>query len=216
MCGKCAETCCTNSIELAGREVSTLELVKELEKDVIFYDSSKGGITISGGEPLSQGEFTLDLLQRCKDMEFHTAVDTSGFGNTSVLMEISKYTDLFLFDIKLMDEVLHKQYTGVSNEIILQNLKQLSNLGKRIWIRIPIVPGINDAEENIAATAKLIKTTPGIEQINLLPYHNAAMEKYKRLHKEYQLNDLKIPAMEYMDKIVELYRLYGINVLIGG
>jgi pyruvate formate lyase activating enzyme len=216
LCGKCAEICCTNAIEVAGREISAVKLMKELEKDVIFYDSSKGGITISGGEPLSQGEFTLELLQLCKKMELHTAVDTCGFGNSLLLEEISRYTDLFLFDIKLVDEARHKQHTGVSNEIILQNLRLLSSLGKRIWIRVPIIPGINDDSENIAATAKLIVSTAGIEQINLLPYHNAAEEKYRRLNKEYQLQDTKIPQKDYMDKIAELYRLHGINVLIGG
>lgn len=216
MCGNCAEMCYTNSIEVAGCEVSAIDLVKELEKDVIFYDSSKGGVTISGGEPLSQGEFTLELLQRCKQMEYHTAVDTCGFGNSSMLEEISKYTDLFLFDIKLVDQERHKQHTGVSNGIILQNLKLLSALGKRIWIRVPIIPGINDDEENIAATAQLIMSTAGVEQVNLLPYHNAAMEKYKRLKKEYQLGDIKIPQKDYMDKIAVRYRLQGINVIIGG
>jgi pyruvate formate lyase activating enzyme len=216
MCSSCAQLCCTNALEVAGREVSVLELVKELEKDTIFYDSSKGGITVSGGEPLSQGEFTLELLKRCKQLELHTTVDTSGFGSTAILEEISKYTDLFLFDIKLVDKERHQQHTGVSNEIILQNLELLSKLGKRIWIRLPVIPGINDDEENISATAKLIQATAGVEQINLLPYHNAAMEKYKRLNKEYQLNDIKMPQKEYMDKIAGFYRLQGINVLIGG
>jgi pyruvate formate lyase activating enzyme len=216
MCGRCTEVCYANALEFAGREVSVVELVKELEKDIIFYDSSKGGITVSGGEPLSQGEFTLELLQRCKQMEIHGAVDTCGFGSSSMLEKISKYTDLFLFDIKLVDEERHKQHTGVSNGIILQNLRLLSTLGKRIWIRIPIIPGINDDEENISATAKLIISTGGVEQVNLLPYHNAAMEKYKRLSKEYQLPDTKLPQKDYLDKITDLYRLHGVNVLIGG
>ena len=214
LCGGCAEACYSNALEVAGREVSAANLVKELKKDIIFYDSSKGGVTISGGEPLSQAEFTLELLQRCKQLEVQTAVDTCGFGSSSMLEEISKYTDLFLFDIKFVNEEQHKQHTGVSNVIILQNLKLLSELGKRIWIRVPIIPGINDDEENIAATAKLIKSTAGVEQVNLLPYHNAAIEKYKRLGKEYQLNNIKIPQKDYMEKIAALYS--GVNVIIGG
>lgn len=216
LCGNCAKTCCTNAIEIAGRDVNAMELMRELEKDIIFYDSSKGGITISGGEPLSQGEFTLDLLERCKQLELHTAVDTSGYGGASILEEISKYTDLFLYDIKLIDRERHMQNTGVSNETILQNLKLLSSKGKRIWIRIPVVPGINDDEENIEATARLIKTTTGVEQVNLLPYHNAAIEKYKRLNMKYALSDTKIPQKDYMDEIAAAYQLHGINVLIGG
>lgn len=216
MCESCVSVCCTNAMEAAGRQVETANLIKELEKDVIFYDSSRGGVTISGGEPLAQGEFTLELLQCCKQSEIHTAVDTSGFGNASELEKISKYTDMFLYDIKLMDEERHKQHTGVSNKLILQNLKLLSSLGKRIWIRIPVIPGINDDEENIEATAKLIKSTGGIEQVNILPYHNAAMEKYRRLNKVYKLQDVKIPGKEYIQEIADSYRQKGVNVIIGG
>jgi len=216
MCGSCSTICCTNAIELAGRIVSAMELLHDLEKDVIFYDSSKGGITISGGEPLAQCEFTLELLQLCKKKEIHTAVDTSGYGSTSCLEKISQYTDLFLYDIKLIDKERHEQHTGVSNEIILQNLRLLSSLCKRIWIRIPIIPGINDDEENIAATASLIRSINGIEQVNLLPFHNTASEKYARLNKDYRLKHLKIPDEEHINKTAALYREQSINVLIGG
>lgn len=216
MCGSCAQICCTNALEMAGREVSVADLMKELEKDIIFYDSSRGGITLSGGEPLSQGEFVLALLKHCKKLEIHTTLDTCGFGSSTLLEEISKYTDLFLFDIKLMDEARHKQHTGVSNESIIQNLQLLSSLGKRIWIRVPIIPGINDDEENIAATAKLIISTRGVEQVNILPYHNAALEKYHRLNKTYQLNQTKLPEAEHMKNIADLFRFHGVNVIIGG
>lgn len=216
LCGVCAKVCCSNALEMAGRQVSVSELLRELEKDIIFYDSSKGGITISGGEPLAQGEFSLELLQGCKKLELHTVVDTSGFGDPTLLEEISKYTDLFLYDMKLMDDERHKQHTGVSNKLILENLALLSRLGKRIWVRIPVIPGINDDEDNIAATAAWIRATGGIEQVNLLTYHNTAMEKYKRLHKQYQLSDIEVPGKEHMEHIADLYHQKGVNALIGG
>ncbi len=215
-CGSCAEVCCTNAIELAGKEISVEALIKELEKDVIFYDSSKGGVTISGGEPLGQSEFTLELLRECKKRDINTAVDTSGYGNADALEKIAGLTDLFLYDIKLIDKEKHIQYTGVSNDLIHHNLKMLSDNGKKIWIRIPIIPGINDDAANIEATAKLIKSTSGIQQVNLLPYHNTAMDKYKRLNKKYALQDVKQPQKEHMDKIMDLYRRQGINAYIGG
>lgn len=216
MCGSCASVCCTNAIELAGKEISVEALIKELEKDVIFYDSSKGGVTISGGEPLGQSEFTLELLLECKKRDINTAVDTSGYGNTDALEKIAGFADLFLYDIKLMDNEKHIQYTGVSNNLILHNLKMLSESGKKIWIRIPVIPGINDNAANIEATSKLIKSTVGIQQVNLLPYHNTAMDKYRRLNKKYDLQDVKQPQKEYMDIILDLYRKQGINAYVGG
>lgn len=215
-CGSCAEVCCTNAILLAGKEISVEELIKELEKDVIFYDSSKGGVTISGGEPLAQPGFTLELLKECKKRDIHTAVDTSGFGNADDLEKIAGFADLFLYDIKLMEEEKHIRYTGVSNALIHHNLKLLSEMGKKIWIRIPVIPGINDNIENIKAAARFIKSTGGIEQVNLLPYHNTAMDKYKRLNKDYAFKAVKQPSKEYMDKILDLYRIQGINAYIGG
>jgi len=215
-CGQCAEICCTNAIELAGKEIEADELLKELEKDIIFYDSSKGGVTISGGEPLSQPDFTLKLLKGCKRKGIHTAVDTCGFGKPEDLREIANFADLFLYDIKLMDKEKHLQYTGAGNDLIMENLKLLSSRSKRIWIRIPLIPGINDDEGNIRATANLVRNTAGVEQVNLLPYHNAAAEKYNRLNKAYQLNHIKLPQKEYIDEIAEQYRKQGVNVIIGG
>lgn len=215
-CGQCADICCTNAIELAGKDVELTELMKELEKDIIFYDSSRGGVTISGGEPLSQADFTLALLKSCKKKDIHTAVDTCGFGKSEALDKIANYTDLFLYDIKLMDKEKHVQHTGVENDLILQNLKLLAAKNKRIWIRLPLIPSVNDDEDNIKATAQLIRSTAGIEQVNLLPYHNAAREKYHRLNKEYALDDISLPKKDYIENIADLYKQQGVNVIIGG
>lgn len=192
------------------------EVISQIEKDSIFYDESGGGVTFSGGEPLSQPEFLLELLRQCKKREYHTAIDTSGYGSTDTIHAISGVTDLFLYDLKLIDNDKHIKYIGVSNKLILENLKLLSQLGKRIFIRIPIIPGINDDDSNIKATVEVIQSTPGIEQVNILPYHNIAFDKYNRLGKQNSLMDIPVPSAEYMESIAGKFLLYGIKVKIGG
>lgn len=216
LCGSCGEVCFSNAIEMAGREIESGTLLKELEKDIIFYDSSGGGITISGGEPLSQADFTLELLKGCRKHGIHTTVDTSGFGSASDLRAICEYTDLFLYDLKLMEDQRHIEHTGVSNGGILENLKLLAELGKRIWLRLPVIPGINDDEAHISAAASFIKDLGGIEQVHLLPYHNGAVEKYKRLNRDYPLESVKVPQKAYIEQIAASYRRHGVKVLIGG
>ena len=215
-CFSCAAVCFTGAVEEVGRKVEASELVKELEKDVIFYDSSQGGVTLSGGEPLAQPEFVLELLQRCKEKGIHTVLDTSGFGSPEALEAISRSTDLFLYDLKLMDEKRHIEYAGVSNRVILENLKLLKKLGKKIWIRLPLIPGINDDEENIKATADFISSVSPVEQVNLLPYHNISMEKYRRLLKSYKGYNIPVPTKKDIEKTAALYEQHGVNVCIGG
>jgi len=188
----------------------------QLDKDRIFYDESGGGVTFSGGEPLSQPEFLSELLGQCRKREYHTAVDTSGYGSAEAIKSISGMTDLFLYDLKHMDDEMHMKYTGVSNRLILDNLRTISQLGKRIFIRIPLIPGINDDEGNIRATAEIIQNTPGIEQVNILPYHNTAADKYNRLGKENSLPGIPVPSGEYAESIAGRFLAYGIKVKIGG
>ena len=215
-CGSCAEVCHAKAIELAGKIMTVPEVITQIEKDIIFYDESGGGVTFSGGEPLSQPEFLLDLLIQCKKKEYHTAVDTSGYGAPETIKSISSLTDLFLYDLKLIDDDKHIKYTGVSNKLILENLKIISQLGNRIYIRIPLIPGVNDDEVNIRSTVKVIQETEGIEQVNLLPYHNIAMDKYKRLGKLESLMQIPVPSGEYMESVAGKFSEYGIKVKIGG
>lgn len=215
-CGSCAEVCYPKAREMAGDLVDVNYVMKQIEKDRVFYEESGGGVTFSGGEPLMQPEFLLELLKQCKERELHTTVDTCGFANAVVLASISTYTDLFLYDLKLMDDEKHIKYTGVSNKLILESLRILSKLGKRIFIRIPIMPGINDDDENIEATADVIRNTPGVEQVNLLPYHNIAVDKYNRLGKPNSLMEIKVPTAEEMELIAEKFISKGIKVKIGG
>jgi len=215
-CGKCTEVCYAGAMEMAGKHMSVEEVMKEIEKDMAFYEESGGGVTFSGGEPFMQPAFLKELLIGCRRKGIHTTVDTSGFAQKDIIMELSQYIDLFLYDLKLMDDEKHKKYIGSSNEAILDNLKELVKLGKRIFIRIPIIPGINDDNDNLEATGRFLSGIRGIEQINILPYHNIAMEKYKRLNKEYCLPDIKEPSQEKMKVIAEKLTSYGFKVKIGG
>lgn len=215
-CGKCTEVCYAGAMEMAGKHMSVEEVMKEIEKDMAFYEESGGGVTFSGGEPFMQPAFLKELLISCRRKGIHTTVDTCGFAQKDIIMELSQYIDLFLYDLKLMDDEKHKKYIGSSNEAILDNLKELVNLGKRIFIRIPIIPGINDDNDNLEATGRFLSGIRGIEQINILPYHNIAMEKYKRLNKEYCLPDIKEPSQEKMKVIAEKLTSYGFKVKIGG
>lgn len=150
-CGHCAGLCHAGAREVAGRRVTVEEVLDDIERDVIFYDQSGGGVTFSGGEPLLQPEFLLALLAECKKRGIHTAVDTTGFAAPEILLQASQITDLFLYDLKIMDDGLHRQYTGVSNGVILDNLRELAARHGNIIIRVPVIPGINDGDENITA-----------------------------------------------------------------
>lgn len=215
-CGSCAEVCYAKAREIVGKLTTVPEVMYQIDKDSIFYDESGGGVTFSGGEPLSQPEFLLELLRQCKKKEYHTAVDTSGYGSVETIKAISGFTDLFLYDLKLMDDDKHMKYIGVSNKLILENLKIISQLGNRIFIRIPLIPGINDDESNIKATAEVIQNTSGIEQVNILPYHNIAADKYNRLGKQSSLMTIPVPDREYVESIVGKFLAYGVKVKIGG
>ena len=215
-CGLCAEVCYAEAMEMAGKYMDAKEVMKEVEKDMPFYEESGGGVTFSGGEPFMQQDFLRELLISCNNKGIHTAVDTSGFVKKDILLDLSKYIDLFLYDLKLMEDAKHKKYVGGSNEIILDNLKELVRIGKRIFVRIPIIPGINDDVENLEAIGRFLSGIRGIEQVNILPYHNIAKEKYKRLNKEYSLSDLKAPSQEKMEEIAEKLTTYGFKVKIGG
>lgn len=214
-CRRCIDVCYAEAMEVIGSKMTVDEVMKEVEKDNIFYEESGGGVTFSGGEPFMQHEFLKGLLIRCKKKGIHTTVDTCGLVKSDILTEMSGLIDLFLYDLKIMDEAKHIKYTGASNNIILDNLEKLVKLRNRIFIRIPIIPGIND-DENIDATAKYLASLNGIEQINILPYHNIAMEKYKRIGEEYSLSEIKTPSDEKMNEILEKFQSYGFKVKIGG
>ena len=214
-CGRCAEVCPAVALEMVGKTVSSEYVMREIEKDLIFYDQSGGGVTFSGGEPLMQPEFLAELLEKCKAGDIHTTVDTSGYANWEVLSGIAGITDLFLYDIKHMDDLVHTRTVGVSNRVILENLEMLARLHNNIIIRFPLVPGINDDRANIEKTAQFVSRV-GIREVNILSYHNTGMDKYARLGRDYRLTDTREPSKELIDSAYGIFSQYGINVKIGG
>ncbi len=215
-CGRCADICPAETVQLIGKTKNVPEIMAEVEKDIIYYDQSGGGVTFSGGEPLHQTRFLKALLQKCKKLEIHTAVDTCGLSPWENFQEIIPFTDLFLFDIKLMNTDQHKEFTGASNKSILENLVRLIADGKKVVVRVPIIPGINDNPENIAETSTFLTSVRGIKHIDILPYHRIASDKYRRMENEYSLKEIQPPSEEKMEIIASQFRTDGFTVTIGG
>jgi len=216
LCGTCVEACYAEAREIVGREVTVAEVMAEIEQDIAFYDQSGGGVTLSGGEPLVQRDFLLALLRACQEKEIHTAVDTCGFATWETLDRLREHVDLFLYDLKLMDDARHPKFTGVSNETILRNLQRLSTLGHDIILRVPIIPGINDDEENIRRTGAFAAALPRLNQLNVLPYHHAGADKCSRLNRIYGLPETRPPSDERMFEIVQILQGFGLPIKIGG
>lgn len=215
-CGNCTSVCHSEARQMSGKNMTVEEVVSEVLKDINFFEESGGGVTFSGGEPLYQIEFLMELLKEMGKYNIHTTIDTSGFTAKENLERASKYTDLFLFDLKFMDPIKHEKYTGVKNHLILDNLRLLHDMGKNIIIRIPVIPNVNDGEEDLEAFRDFIYTLPNIEEINLLPYHRIGEEKYNRLGMKYKLigvKELNDDKINFAQKIMEST---GKKVQIGG
>jgi pyruvate formate lyase activating enzyme len=175
----CLDACPHEALSLCGFRMSSRELVSEVVKDLDFYRNSGGGVTFTGGEPLAQPEFLRESLEFCKTKGIHTAIETCGYGSLENLRAIVPYTDLFLYDLKLADPAMHREFTGKSNRLILKNLEYLSHEQKEIIIRLPLVPGITDTPDNIGAIIRLMKEL-GLGEINLEPYHPLGITKYEQ------------------------------------
>jgi pyruvate formate lyase activating enzyme len=208
--------CPSDALSIAGKQMTVKEILEEIEKDRTFYEESRGGVTFSGGEPLMQPDFLNALLKECKERAIHTAVNTCGFAQYEIIDRIRDKVDLFLYDIKTMDNRKHRKYTGASNEQILKNLKKLAESGSSIVISFPIIPGINDDDKNVTRTAEFISSLPNIQQVNLLPYHRAGIEKYKNLGKPYKLDKIQPPSNQRVKSVKEKMEAFGIRVGIGG
>jgi len=215
-CGNCTQKCPSEALSIAGRNVTVKEILKETDKDMAFYEESKGGITLSGGEPLLQPHFLNTLLKELNKREIHTALDTSGYAPRQIIDKIHKKVDLFLYDIKTMDDTKHKKYTGVSNKPILRNLKTLAKNGSHIVISLPIITNINDDEKNITDTAQFISSLPSVKHVTLLPYHKAGIDKYRNLGKQYKLRGIQPPSSQKMTTIREQLETHGLTVRTGG
>lgn len=193
--------------------MTVAELLEIIKKDSLFYRNSGGGLTASGGEPTTQPEFLTELMRQCQNMNFHTALDTCGYVHWEVLKKILEYVDLVLFDIKHMTPVLHRELTGVDNEIILKNAQMIARIGKEMIMRLPLIPTINDSDENIKAVAQFMCKI-GVSRIDLLPYHRLGVNKYKRLGRVYKLISINSPKEEQIRSIKNLLENFGLDVSI--
>jgi len=216
VCGECVSACIVGAREIIGRQVTAREVMCEVERDVIFYDQSGGGVTFSGGEPLMQPEFLLALLNRCQVQRIHTAVDTSCYAEPNVVETLGEKTDLFLCDVKHMNSEMHERFTGVKNDLILDNIKRLSKADKEIIIRIPLIPGFNDDPTNIEATGEFAASLSGVSKIDILPYNRGGQEKSARLTAGIKLIQFEAPDEGIVDTIANSLNKYGFEVRIGG
>ena len=217
VCGKCAEACPADASEISGRQETVGNIMAEIVRQTVFFDQSGGGVTFSGGEPLMQPAFLKSLLDECGKLDIHRTVDTSGFANQETLLEIARRTDHFLYDLKIMDSTRHKTFIGVGNEKILNNLEALAEFGASIDIRIPLIRGINDDDENINQSAVFISRLPGpTRNVNLLPFHNIAKNKYKKLGKPLEFDSMKAPLENRQKTIIAIFESYGIQAEMGG
>jgi len=217
MTGRCAEVCPTKAIEISGKPMPVAEIMNEIEKERVFFDQSGGGVTFSGGEPLLQSKFLIELLDECGKRGIHRAVDTAGLTNTEIILEVAKRTDLFLYDLKLMDSEKHRKWVGVPNEKIQENLKILAETGVKIVIRIPLIGGVNDDSANMEATARFVSELSGEKKVvNLLPYHKIAQTKYQKLGRPEEFLLLEEPTKETQQQALTIFEKYGIQASIGG
>lgn len=217
LCGKCAEVCPTKAIEMSGKSMTVSEIMEVIEKERIFFDQSGGGVTFSGGEPLVHSKMLIELLDECGKRGIHRAVDTAGNVNTETLLEVAMRTDLFLYDLKMMDSDLHKKWIGAGNEKILHNLKALSKANSNIIIRTPLIGGVNDTAENIELTAKFIAELEGDKkEVHLLPYHNIAQNKYSKLGKADHFEHLMEPDKQSLTRAIAKFKEFGITASVGG
>ena len=210
-CGRCAKltekdtdfVCFKDARRICGTEYTTDEMLNEVLKDKIFYENSGGGVTFSGGECMLQIDFLKAILKACKENGIHTAVDTAGCVPYERFERILSYTDLFLYDVKCFDHEKHKQYTGVYNELILENLRKLLTTDKSVWIRIPIIPTVNDAEEELWKIKEFLDSCETPDKIELLPYHSIGEHKYSALGISAQ--KFEVPTSETMDRLKRIF-----------
>lgn len=215
LCGDCAEACPAEARRLIGKRMTVPELLNLLRRDCVFFDESGGGVTFSGGEPLAQPEFVIAALEACKAHGISTVVDTCGFAPSETVRRVARYTDLFLYDLKLMDDTRHCNYAGVSNVLILENLALVAREHGNVIVRIPVIPGVNDDDGNIEESLRFLEDL-GLRTVNLLPYHQAGVEKYNRLQAAYRLEEMKPSSPERTKELAARLESRGFEVRIGG
>ncbi len=214
-CAECVTACSTSARQLAGRWMTVPEVLAEVSKDQVFFDESGGGITVSGGEPLMQASFLESLLAGCRERRIRTVLDTCGWADPRVLLRVRENVDLFFYDLKLMDSERHRHFTGVTNDVILQNLKMLAERGSAVVVRVPVIPGVNDDADNLDALAGFLLPLD-LRNVDLLPYHRLGSDKYRRLHLVNGMEGVVPPSEERMEALAARLRRDGFTVRVGG
>lgn len=212
-CGECLEICPTNSKEIIGKNMTVDEVINEIEKDNVFYRNSGGGVTFSGGEPTLHCNFLKEIVPKLKKKGIHVAIETTGYCEWKKFWASVKDVDLVLFDLKQMNNEKHKKYTGVENDIILENAAKISKLKETVF-RIPVIPGYNDQIENFEAIADMLKSFQFNGEVNLLPYHSYGRSKYDKLGKKYDLCEVKAPSKEKLNSISNILNRNNIKNII--
>lgn len=217
LCGKCAEVCPAKAFEMLGYFKPLNELLKIIDNEAIFLDQSGGGITFSGGEPLMHAAYLIEALKECGKRYYHRVVDTTAFAKKEVLLEVAEHTEMFLIDLKVMDSLVHKEFTGVGNEKILSNIRALSKNNCDIIFRIPLISGVNSDRNNIVKTAEFINSLAGNRKIvNILPYHKIAEHKLMKLGEESNFRSFTKPTEEEIQAVILIFESYGIKATVGG
>ena len=213
-CNLCVNACPGNALEISGIKMALQDVVDEVVRDIPFYKNSGGGVTVSGGEPLFQGEYTYNLLKKFKSKGLHTCLDTSGYGPWHKLNRILDYTDLVLFDVKHFDEKLHLKATEMSNKLILENFKKLMDSNKtKVWVRIPVIPGFNEMDTFYINLAEFLHDSI-VEKVSLLGYHEWGETKYDALGKVYPLNGTEVCSKDRLESIKGYLEKHGIKAAI--
>lgn len=214
-CGACVDHCNSQALIMAGERKTVAEIMKDITKDNPYYQTSGGGVTFSGGEAACQSDFLYELARECKKQGISTCIETCGYIKWEVFQKLLPYIDFFYYDLKIIDEEAHRELTGVSNSLILDNFCRLVNAGANITVRIPIIPGINNTDKNIHNTIKfLLEHAPGCH-VSLLPYHRLGMSKYEKLDMEYSLEELAPPSDREMHRIRKQFENSGFYITIG-
>ncbi len=215
-CGACVEACPTGARRTVGRDVTVADLVAEVERDRVFFEESGGGVTLSGGEPLAQAAFVVEALAALRARSLATALDTCGFASRDDLLRAAANADLVLFDLKVVDDERHRRLTGVPSAPILENLEALGPAHGNVWLRIPVVPGVNDDAPNLEAAAGIAASVPGVRRVHLLPYHRTGTRKYGRVGLPYALHAVEPPGPDVMERAAGPFRRLGLDTRIGG
>jgi len=215
-CGECARACPSEAIQLIGRVTTVAAILEEIDRDEPFYQQDGGGVTFSGGEPLRQPGFLKALLVGCKSRGYHVALDTSGFADRKSLAAVAADTDLFLYDLKAIDDRVHRRITGASNRLILENLRWLAGQKKRVVVRLPLIPGFTATDDNIAAVADWLQSMTPLRQIELLNFHRWGRQKYDKLGKPDRMADAQPLPSARLNEIKNFFSGRGFSVTTGG